>query len=475
MSLDYDLVVIGGTRPGIEAAITAAKLQARVALVQPPQQAVNAPPFSEGTGPLQTAELFDSPSILWGAPFPQDLPELARALDRSTQALASLGEERSPAVLASLGIDVIAEAGEFIFLPQLSLNVKTKCLISRHYLLAPSFRSAIPDIPGLATTGYLTRETFHHFIEGTLANSIAIIGSDPNGIELAQILVRLGIAVTLITSAPQILPKEDPEAAQLIQAQLEADGILVLTDTPVMAVKSSPGKKIVQTENRAIACDEIFIACGFQSNIDGLNLESVGVKFYRTPLGQRVQLNAKLQTTNRQIYGCGNLAGGYPLVNVAQHEAQIAVKNALFFPRHRVKYWGIPWAFQTYPEIARVGLTEPQAKRRYDDVVVLRQYFKGIAGGRLQEETTGFCKVLVRKNGEILGAHILGPGASELIHSFALGMQNNLKVEAIATLPHIWPSLSEINQQTAQLWQEGRFKQNTGWQTLLDIWFNWRR
>ncbi|MCT7956573.1 dihydrolipoyl dehydrogenase family protein [Laspinema palackyanum] len=475
MTLDYDLVVIGGTRPGIEAAITAAKLQARVALVQPPQQAVNAPPFYEGTGPLQTAELFDSPSILWGAPFPKDLSELARALAQSTQALASLGEERSPAVLASLGIDVIAEAGEFICIPQLTLDVKTRRLISRHYLLAPSFRSAIPDIPGLATTGYLTRETFHHFTQGTLPNSIAIIGSDPNGIELAQILVRLGIAITLITSAPQILPKEDPEAAQLIQAQLEADGILVLTDSPVMAVKSSQGKKIVQTENRAIACDEIFIACGFQSNIDGLNLENVGVKFYRTPLGQRVQLNAKLQTTNPRIYGCGNLAGGYPLVNVARHEAEIAVKNALFFSRHRVNYGGIPWAFQTYPEIARVGLTEPQAKARYDDVIVLRQYFKGIAGGRLQQETTGFCKVLVRKKGEILGAHILGPGASELIHSFALGMQNNLKVEAIATLPHIWPSLSEINQQTAQLWQEGRFKQNTFWQNLLDIWFNWRR
>ncbi len=475
MSLDYDLVVIGGTRPGIEAAIAAAKLQARVALVQPPQQAVNAPPFYEGTGPQQTAELFDSPSILWGAPFPQNLPELACALDRSTQALASLGEERSPAVLASHGIDVIAEGGEFISLPQLALNVKTRPLISRHYLLAPSFRSAIPDIPGLATTGYLTRETFHHFTEGSLPNCVAIIGSDPNGIELAQILIRLGISVTLITSAPQILPKEDPEAAQLIQAQLEAEGILVLTDTPVMEVELKQGKKMVQTEKRAIACDEIFLACGFQSNIDGLNLENVGVKFYRTPLGQRVQLNAKLQTTNPRIYGCGNLAGGYPLVNVARHEAQIAVKNALFLSRHRVNYWGIPWAFQTYPEIARVGLTEPQAKARYDDVVVLKQYFKGIAGGRLQQETTGFCKVLVRRNGEILGTHILGPGASELIHSFALGMQNNLKVEAIASLPHIWPSLSEINQQTAQLWQEGRFKQNTGWQTLLDIWFNWRR
>ncbi len=475
MSLDYDLVVIGGTRPGIEAAITAAKLQARVALVQPPQQAVNAPPFHEGTGPVQTAELFDSPSILWGAPFPQDPQQLAVALQRSTQALASLGEEQSPAVLASLGIDVIAEAGEFARLPRLALNIKRRCLVSRHYLLAPSFRSAIPDIPGLAATGYLTRETFHHLMERPLPPSIAIIGSDPNGIELAQILVRLGIAVTLITSAPQILPKEDPEAAQLIQAQLEADGVRVLTGNPVIAVQSNQGKKIVQSENRAIACDEIFLACGFQSNIDGLNLEGVGVKFYRTALGQRVQLNSKLQTTNPRIYGCGNLAGGYPLVNVARHEARIAVKNALFLPRHRVNYWGIPWAFQTYPEIARVGLTEPQAKRRYDDVVVLRQYFKGIAGGRLQEETTGFCKVLVRQNGDILGAHILGPKASELIHSFALGMQNDLKVEAIANLPHIWPSLSEINQQTAELWEEERFKRNTVWQNLLDIWFNWRR
>lgn len=478
MSFDYDLVAIGGTLAGIEAAIAAAKYQARVALVQPPESAVNVAPFSKGASAVRKTELFHL-SFLSDSEFLRDIEanrqKLGIALEWSADVLESSTAEYSPAVLASLGIDAIADSGQFVSLPQLAFEVKGRKLISRTYLLAPSFHSAIPDIPGLKTTGYLTRETISQLLTQPLPQSAVIIGSDPSGIELAQILLRLGIAVTAIVPTARILPKEDPEVAQLLQAQLEAEGVRVLTHTRVTAVTEIKGKKRIETETGAIATEEIFLACGFQSDIDDLNLDAVGVKFYQTPLGRSAILNGKLQTTNRRIYGCGNLAGGYPLVNVAKYEARIAVKNALFFPLHTVDYVGIPWAFNTYPQLARVGLTEMQAKRRYDDAIVLRQYFKTIAGARLRGESTGFCKLLVRRNGEILGAHLVGPGAAELIHAFALAIQQGLKVDAIARLPHIWPSLSEINCETAELWKRSRFEGNSFLQRLLEIWFNWRR
>ena len=219
------------------------------------------------------------------------------------------------------------------------------------------------------------------------------------------------------------------------------------------------------------------MAAGFQPNIEFLNLERVGVEYAELSelraIGHHLQVNRKMQTTNPRIYACGEVAGGYPFPHLAECEAKIALKNALFLPIFEVDYSTIPWALFSKPQLARVGLTEPQARRRYgEDIVVLRKYFKSVAAAALRGETTGFCKIIARSNGKMVGVHIVGPEATELIYSFALSIKNEIKVGAIASVPHIWPTLSEINRQTAELWQRDRLRP---WQNFLEAFFNWRR
>jgi pyruvate/2-oxoglutarate dehydrogenase complex dihydrolipoamide dehydrogenase (E3) component len=512
MTVEYDLIVIGGSIAGIYAAVAAVHLNARVALVENEQLHTNL----LGYGALYAQALTqvgrvreqvrDAPQfgIYSSHPDsvdPQQVPsvQFTEALQWAHAVVSNSSEQNSPAVLASLGVDVISGAGEFCRRPHLGFVVNNRRLRARAYLIATGSRPTVPDIDGLQTTGYLTpADIWGQGLKGRLQvsqlevkssednlqlpnlqpttqplqGSWVIIGSSPIGPELAQTLTRLNCEVTLVVNTPHILSKEDSEASRLVQAQLEAEGVRVLTESSVTQVKQIADKKWVQAGNRAIEADEILLATGQQPNIESLNLEGVGVKFNQ----QGIELNEKLQTTNSRIYACGDVAGGYQFAHIAQYEASVALKNALFMPLFKVDYRPIPWAIFCDPQLARVGLTEVQARRRYgNDVFVVRQYFKTLDKPQLLGETTGFCKIVGRHNGEILGASIVGPDASELIGAIALAIRQKIKVGAIANFPHISPTLSEVVHKTALEWRRQRLSQNKTLQNFLEGFFNFRR
>jgi pyruvate/2-oxoglutarate dehydrogenase complex dihydrolipoamide dehydrogenase (E3) component len=495
MTVEYDLIVIGGSMAGTYAAIAATQLNARVALVENEQLQTNwlahgalyTKAFSQVgrvAQQVRDAPLLGIHSQLADSTQQLQIPsvELNEARQWAEAVVYTCSEQSSPAVLASLGVDVVIGVGEFYRRPHLGFMVNDRRLRARSYLIATGSRPAVPDIEGLQNIDYLTptdiwREGLKEGLKDENSNqplqgSWVVIGGGPIGIQLAQTLVRLNCHVALVTSAPRILSKEDPEASVLVQAQLEAEGIRVLTDSPVSQVRQIDEKKWVQAGNHAIEADEILLAVGQKPNVESLNLEGVGVKFDQ----QGLELNEKLQTTNPRIYGCGDVAGGYQFAHIAQYEASIALKNALFSPLFKVDYRGIPWAIFCEPQLARVGLTEEQARRRYGkDVFVVRQYFKSVGKAQLLGETTGFCKLVGRQNGEILGASIIGPEASELIGVIALCIRHKIKVRAIANLPQISPTLSEIIHKTALEWQRQRLMSNQSLQNFLEGFFNLRR
>ncbi|MGC1394325.1 MAG: mercuric reductase, partial [Coleofasciculaceae cyanobacterium] len=234
----------------------------------------------------------------------------------------------------------------------------------------------------------------------------------------------------------------------------------------VTQVRNIDGKKWVQAGNQALETDEIMLAIEQQPNLEALNLEGVGVKFN----AQGIKLNQKLQTTNSRIYACG-----FRQDYLARYEANIAVKNILFLPIFKVDDRGMPASVFSDPQLARVGLTEAQARQRYGkDVMVARQYFKTLDKAQILGETTGFCKIVGRQNGEILGAVIVGQEAVELIGAMAFCVRQKLKIKTIANLPYTSPTLSEIMQQTAIEWQ----RQIRRHKRLNDFWewfFSWRR
>ncbi|MBC1223615.1 NAD(P)/FAD-dependent oxidoreductase [Nostoc sp. UCD121] len=480
MTIDYDVVIIGGSLAGYYAALAATQLRATVALVEPKvdygfthhhalteigklaQKLNNAASFGIHATNTDISEECHI-SMAW-----QEAMLYAQCV------AANLKEQHSPAVLAALGVDVIVGSGQFQSSPQLAFAVNNRLLHARTYLLASGSRPEIPEIEGLQGTGYLTLSNIWQSLQGgTLPKNWVIIGGTPQSIEIAQTLARFGCSVTLVVKHPYVLSHIDHEIAILLQAQLEVEGVRVLTDKPVTQVRLIEHKKWIQAGDKAIETDEILVATGQQPNIESLNLATVGVKWHRRSL----VVNDKLQTTNHRIYACGDVIGGYDFANIANYEAKIALNNALFFPRLRVNYRSIPWAMFSVPMVAQVGLTEAQAKRLFsrDEVLVLRQYFKTVAAAQLRDETTGMCKLIVLRNGEILGASILGAEAGELINLIALAMSQKIKVKDLANLSPVYPSFSEILEQAAREWSKQKLNSDIAWQEFLEGFFHFRR
>jgi pyruvate/2-oxoglutarate dehydrogenase complex dihydrolipoamide dehydrogenase (E3) component len=480
VTLDYDVVIIGGSLAARYAALNARQLRATVALVEPKsgfgfihhqamgelaklaQTLGNAAQFgihtSQGDNRAEKHEV----SVAW-----------QEALFYIQGVSSNHLLQHSPAILAGQGIDVIVGSGQFQASPDLGFFVNNRLLKGRTYLLAASV-PAIPNIDGLQKTGYFTTSNiWQSLTESAPPKNSVIIGGTPQTIELAQTLARLGCSVTLIVKHPYILPDIDPEIAQLLQAQLEVDGVSIITDTIVTQVRRIDDKKWIQAGDKAIETDEIIVATKQQPNGESLNLAAVGVKWHNS----RVLVNEMLQTTNPRIYACGDVIGGYDVPNIANYEAKIALKNALFFPRLKVDYRCLPWAIFTQPTLAQVGLTEAQAKRRYrhNQILVLQQYFKSLTAAQLQDNTTGICKLIVLRNGEILGASILGTEAGELINIIALAISQKIAVKYLADLSPVYPSFSEILSQTAQLWNQHKLNSNFALEEFLDDFFQFRR
>ncbi|NET43180.1 NAD(P)/FAD-dependent oxidoreductase [Okeania sp. SIO2B3] len=476
--LDYDVVIIGGTITGIYAAITATQLQGRVALVQPSSSDFSSTQgfhhnkiigqignFVDDIDSKQQFGIYqgnDDSGDIW--------VKFEEAKKYADYVVSNQLSKYEPAILAALGIDVIFGEGKFVDRPNLAFVVKGRHLRSRTYLLAIASQPIIPPIPGLTTTKFITPQEIKEISK--LPQSLVVIGGDPSGVEIAQSFSRLGTKVTMVVKSSHILGKEDSEAAFLVQAKLEAEGIRIITKTEVSQAREIDDKKWILVGNEGIETDEILLAAGNKPEFEDLNLAAVGLRFNN----HNLLLNQKLQTTNSRIYACGDLVGGYSFSHIANYEAQIALKNILYFPIFKVNYNGIPWAIFSEPQLARVGLTEEQARRRYgENILVCRQYFKSIDRTQILDKTTGFCKIIGHRNGKILGVSVVGIEASEIVHIMALAIRQGIKIEAIAELPHIWPTVSEINAQTATAWLRQKREDNQIVKDWLENLFHWRR
>jgi pyruvate/2-oxoglutarate dehydrogenase complex dihydrolipoamide dehydrogenase (E3) component len=472
MSVEYDLVVIGASEEGIFATFTAASFKARVALVEQPFKdgyngfdAIFNRTLSHVTHLSEQLEIATQLGVY--QPTPHLEIQLTQTQAWAKEARAILSEQNSLATLAALGIDVIRGSGEFCRLPRQAFIIGNRKLRSRSYLLATGSHFVPIAIEGIERVGYLTPSDLDRKeVLQSLARELTIIGSSPLAIQLAQNLKQTGRNIVLLIEDRQLLPTEDLEVSKLIQAHLEASGIEIFVDSRVTQIQQIEGKKWLQAGDRAIETDEIILVGKQQPNIEGLNLEGVGVKFSE----RGIELNEKSRTSNPNIYACG-----YSLKHLARYEASIAVKNALFFPLFKVNYQTIPYVFFTKPTLARVGMTEVEARTKYGkDIWIIKQDFKTIAIAQLLGETTGFCKLIVKNNGEILGAHIIGSQSEEFIGTIAVAIKNKIKLNSfLNSFPN--DTFSNILQVVALEWKRQRLRKNKRWQRLLERLLSWLR
>ncbi|MBM0743330.1 NAD(P)/FAD-dependent oxidoreductase [Phormidium sp. CLA17] len=474
MPVDYDLVVIGGTIAGVEAAIFAVQFKARVALVTQGLSFSTLPDSllipalanlghtAEQWQHLQRSPLWQEvsapPALNWHA-----VKHWIRAI------AANLDERHSPSALATLGIDIITNSGEFCRKPAPGFLVDGRLLRSRSYLLAPGHRPLIPTIAGLQTTGYQTLATLLQL--PSLPTSLAIVGGSMIAVELAQALQRLGCQTTLLLATAQLLTEADREVSQLIQAQLEAEGVQIWLNADVTQVSCVDRKKLVQWGTHSLVAGDILLAVEQVPDVETWNLEAMNVQRYN----HGIVRNSKLQTAPH-VYICEGRTQHSLSAHLGTYEAKLAVKNALFFSNQRTSYRAIPFSIHTSPAAAWVGLTEREAVDQYGkDVLILRQPFYNLTQAQIQNDLTGFCKLIVQRNGTLLGAHVVGTRAEEFIGTIAIALQKRLKLQALADLVVPSSSFAEIIQQTAAEWQRLRLKQHPCWQDLLEASFDIRR
>ncbi|MBI3302749.1 MAG: FAD-dependent oxidoreductase, partial [Deltaproteobacteria bacterium] len=320
---------------------------------------------------------------------------------------------------------------------------------------------------------YLTNETVFSLTE--LPRRLAVIGAGPIGCELAQAFARLGSQVSLLEVAPQILIREDRDAAERIQDALEQDGVSIFLGYNIRAVKNQGTEKLMIVERDGMSSelpvDAILLGVGRAPNVEGLNLEAVGVE-YDTKDG--VKVNDRLQTTNPRIYAAGDICSPYKFTHMADALARIVIQNTLFLGRAKASALTVPWCTYTDPEIAHVGLYEKEAEERGIPVQTFVQELHDVDRALLDGEAEGFVKVHVRKGSDKpLGATVVARHAGEMLSELTLAMVGGLGLKTLARVIHPYRTQAEAIRKTADAYNRTRLTPFV--KSLFEKWLTWRR
>ncbi|NER85121.1 MAG: NAD(P)/FAD-dependent oxidoreductase [Leptolyngbya sp. SIO1D8] len=390
------------------------------------------------------------------------------AIQRATLIADILTSEDFTQLLVQ-GIDVIAETGQLVSDRPLQVETDSRQLTTRAVLLATGSLPRLPAIPGLETVPYETAEAFLR--RESLPESVAIVGSTPLALMLCQILCRGQIPVSLITPNASLLNQEDPDVSRWMTAQLRAEGAQLRLATQVAAITQIDSGVSLNLPDATITAETVIIAVSPAPNLTAIQLE-------KDWSGDRSLLvNPYLQTQHPRIYACGSVLGSEGMPAIARQEARLAVNNALFWNRQRIDYCALPYGLLTQPAMARVGLTELQAKHRYqeDELLIHRQSLYENPKAQWSASTIGFCKLIAHRNGQLLGCHGVGPEASEWVQTISLLMGQKTPWYAISRYPTIPHSLSDLLRQTAQQWEHDRWQPGKWRRDWAENWFNWRR
>jgi pyruvate/2-oxoglutarate dehydrogenase complex dihydrolipoamide dehydrogenase (E3) component len=340
--------------------------------------------------------------------------------------------------------------GPASFIDARAVQVIGQAIRGRRFVIATGSQLFIPPIGGLEATGYLTNEDL--FSLRDLPARLVVLGGGPVGLEMAQAFARLGSRVTVVERLPHLLPQEDPGMANALQAQLEAEGIAVHTSTTVERLSKDAGAtQLACNGGLSLAADALLVAVGRHPVVDSLGLDAAGVLHD----AKGIRVDRRQHTSQQHIYACGDVCGPYPLTHMAEYQAGIVTSNAVFRVPKKTDYRVVPWVTFTDPELARVGLTERQAREKGIDPVVLRFPFQDIDRAITGTATAGFARLVVHKK-KILGASILGPHAGELIHEIVLAMKTGAGIGAIPAAIHAYPTLAQIHRRTVNTWYGGK-------------------
>jgi dihydrolipoamide dehydrogenase len=439
---DYDIVVIGGGSGGLTAARIAAALGARVALID--KERLGGDCLNYGCVPsksmIHVAKVVKSAREAYriGLGAAELAVDMAKVSEYIQGVIKRVGDAEE---VYTRGVDV--KFGKALFRSPHELELDGNVITSQAFLLGTGSRPTVPSVEGIKDVSYWTNEGVFDLTQ--LPASLTVVGGGPIGVELAQSFARLGSKVTIIQGPDRIMPKEDPEMSKAVAERLTVDGVRIIAGARLQKVYMEDGKKVVEAkqgyETVKVASDEILLCVGRTPNCTELNLEAAGVEFDPQ---KGIKVNDQLETTASNIYAIGDVIGGYLFTHVAAYQAGIAVRNCLLpVGKKKVDYRVVPWVTFTDPEAARVGLTEQEARQQHKEIRVINFPWHDIDRAQAEGETEGFIKIILEGKGDkILGAHMVGSNAGEMLPEIALAMQHKLGLTDIMNTIHAYPTMA---------------------------------
>ncbi len=456
----YNVVVIGAGPGGYVAAIRAAQLGAKTAIVE--KQYMGGTCLNVGCIPskamLHVAEVYHSLSSV--SDFGIELPQAPTIDMQKTNAFKDKVVKRMTGGVSTLmkanNIDVYDGLGSVDSSRTVTITKNdgsTQQISADKIILATGSVPLMPSMPGIDGQNVINSDNCWNL--PAVPESLICVGGGVIGIELACLFNALGTKVTVLEMLPNILAPVDEEVRRLLVRILTKRGIEIVTGAKVEGIEEDGGKKkVIATTDKgqqSYNAEYVLMAVSRRANTSGLeHLIEQGLDNDRG----RVRVNDKMETNLPGIYAIGDLIHGAGLAHVASTEGEVASDNAMGHEA-TMDYTVVPNPIYTFPEIAFVGLTEAEAKQQYPEVHVERFPWVAIGKAVAIDQTEGFTKVIIGKYGEIVGAHIIGPDATNLISEYSVAMRGELTVDEIIETIHPHPTLSE-GLREAVLAAEGR-------------------
>jgi pyruvate/2-oxoglutarate dehydrogenase complex dihydrolipoamide dehydrogenase (E3) component len=478
---DRNLIVIGAGSAGLVAAYIAAAVKAKVTLIEQHRMGGDC----LNTGCVPSKALIRSARLLADVKRAAALGirsatvdfDFADVMERVQRVIRTVAPHDSIERYTELGVECLAGRARITspWSVEITQPTGTRTLTTRAIVIAAGARPLVPPIPGIEKAQCVTSDTVWEL--RTLPRRLLVLGGGPIGCELAQCFARFGAQVTQVEMAPRILLREDPEIVEMVDRQMRADGVRILCGHKALRIEADGDGTTLIAEHAGsevrVPFDVLLSAVGRVPNTEGYGLEELGTALTKQ---RTVQTNDYLQTIHPNIYACGDVAGPYQFTHTASHQAWYASVNALFggLKKFRVDYSVIPWCTFTDPEVARVGLSETEAREKGIAHEVVRYGIDDLDRAIADEEARGEVKVLVVPGKDrILGATLCGSHAGDLIIEFITAMKNNIGLNRILGTIHIYPTMVEANKMTAGVWKRTHAPQ--GLLRWVERYHAWRR
>jgi len=378
-----------------------------------------------------------------------DVPDARNPFTRVQSHLTYINEEKTVKMFDKVDLLVGHEAR---FVNRHTISVNGVRYQARNIYICTGTVPAVPPIQGIDTVDYVTNERLFNLDK--LPDSLFIIGGGAIGCEMAQAFSRLGTRVVMAHMDSHLLPAADPQAAALLEEVLIGEGVEVYNAASIRSVRQEEGNCVVETDTGLFRTEKLLVAAGRKPVVHSLGLDTAGIRYS----GKGIETDDYGRTNIKHIWAVGDCNGKFLFSHAAMHQGMLALMNAIFPLKRRISSFVVPWSVFTEPEVAHVGMTEEELKRKRIPHEVITVRYGDYGRAITDEKPTGFVKVSASRWGKIYGVTIVGESASEIIHEYVLAMHKKIRLHDIMLMQHSFPSIALLNKRIAEEWMMRKMK-----------------